>query len=125
MPDSPIQPASNGDTIRASENTRPMLAPIMAMALVRTTSRVWSASSAVTAADTAPAPWMARPHSRPSMVVAMAAITLPTANTSRPSAIRRLRPQRSLAMPSGSCSTACVRPYTPMAMPMLAGFAPA
>jgi hypothetical protein len=44
-----------------SANIRPMLAPTSAMALVRTSSRVWSASSAVTAAEMAPAPCSMRP----------------------------------------------------------------
>ena len=87
-----------------------MLPPTSAMALVRTASRVWSASSAVTAADTAPAPCSARPTSSPVSESAMAASRLPAANTKRPSTMTRLRPKRSEAMPSGSCSTAWVRP---------------
>jgi hypothetical protein len=56
---SPARPncaASSGAATRANANMSPMLMPTSAMALVRTLSRVWSASSAVTAADTAPAP---------------------------------------------------------------------
>ena len=62
MPGSPPQAASRGLSTRASANMRPMLPPTMAMALVRTLSRVRSASSAVTAAETAPAPCRPRPH---------------------------------------------------------------
>ena len=124
MPDRPMSASSSGERISATENTRPMLPPMMAMALVRTASRVRSASRAVTAADTAPAPCRARPQSRPSSEVASAATALPMAKTTSPSVIMRLRPKRSDAMPKGSCSTAWVRPYTPMARPMLAGLAP-
>lgn len=64
----PRQPDSRrqyGAATNAMANISPMLPPTSAMALVRTASRVWSASSAVTAADTAPAPCSARPTSRP------------------------------------------------------------
>jgi hypothetical protein len=45
-----------------------MLPPTMAMALVRTSSRVKSASKAVTAADTAPRPLQAAPNEQASQV---------------------------------------------------------
>jgi len=38
------------------------------------------------------------------------ATKLPIANTSMPSTIIGLRPQRSEAMPSGTCRQACIRP---------------
>ncbi|MNV81085.1 hypothetical protein D3C71_1747290 [compost metagenome] len=60
-PDSPHQPTSTGDRTRDTANDRPIDPPTMAMARVRTSSRVASASQAVTAAEMAPAPWMARP----------------------------------------------------------------
>lgn len=101
---------SSGAATRATANIRPMLPPTRAMALVRTASRVWSASKAVTAADTAPAPCSARPSSSPVSESASAASRLPPANTKRPSTITRLRPKRSEAMPSGSCSSAWVSP---------------
>ncbi len=87
-----------------------MLMPTSAMALVRTASRVRSASKAVTAAEIAPAPCSARPSVSHSSVGAQAATRLPMANSAKPAWMMRLRPQRSLAMPSGICSSACVRP---------------
>ena len=63
---------------------KPMLAPTSAIALVRTMSRVKSANKAVTAADTAPAPWSARPTNKPCMLSAKAAQRLPTAKTNKP-----------------------------------------
>ena len=87
-----------------------MLPPTMAMALVRTWSRVWSASSAVTAADTAPAPCTLRPTKSAIRLSAWAAIRLPTANTNRPKIMTRLRPSRSDARPKGICNSACVKP---------------
>ena len=83
-----------------------MLAPTSAMALVRTSSRVWSASSAVTAADTAPAPCSERPTMSQPRVGAAAARKLPAANTSRPKMITRLRPSRSEARPNGNLQDA-------------------
>ena len=109
-PDSPNQPASGGAAMSEMANISPMLMPTSAMPLVRTSSRVRSASSAVTAADTAPAPCSARPIISPWMLPASAASTLPAANTSRPATMTRLRPSRSDARPSGTCITACVRP---------------
>ena len=55
-PPTPISPAKSGATTRLTEKVRPMLSPIIAIARVRTSSRVRSAKSAVTAALTAPAP---------------------------------------------------------------------
>ena len=50
-------PTKNGANTKDKANIKPMLMPIMAMALVRTNSRVPSAKSAVMAAEIAPAPW--------------------------------------------------------------------
>ena len=124
MPGSPPQAASRGLSTRASANMRPMLPPTMAMALVRTLSRVRSASSAVTAAETAPAPCRPRPHIRPSSESAVAASRLPAAKTSSPATMTRLRPKRSEARPRGSWNTAWVSPYRPMARPIMAGSSP-
>ena len=44
-----------------SANVPPMVIPMIAMALVRWSSRVRSAASAITAAEIAPAPWIIRP----------------------------------------------------------------
>ena len=109
-PPSPIAPASGGATTSDSANIAAMLMPTSAMPLVRTSSRVRSASSAVTAADTAPAPWMARPTISICTPPASAATTLPSAKTMRPMTMIFLRPTRSDASPSGTCITACVSP---------------
>ena len=84
--------------------------PTSAIALVRTLSRVTSASKAVTAAEIAPAPWIARPATSHCTLGAQAAIALPSANRASPSRITGLRPQRSDAMPSGICNRAWVSP---------------
>ncbi len=68
----------------ADRNVRPILKPIIAIARVRTPSRVKSASSAVTAALTAPAPCMARAAISMGSVSAAAARKLPAANTISP-----------------------------------------
>ncbi|CRE08935.1 Uncharacterised protein [Bordetella pertussis] len=60
-PDSPHHPTSTGAATSDTANDRPIEPPTMAMARVRTSSRVASASQAVTAAEMAPPPWMARP----------------------------------------------------------------
>ena len=90
-----MRAATAGAATSDSANIRPMLAPTSAMALVRTSSRVWSASSAVTAADTAPAPCSERPTISQVRSPAAAATKLPAANTARPATITRLRPNRS------------------------------
>jgi hypothetical protein len=87
-----MRAASAGAATSDTANISPMLAPTSAMALVRTASRVWSASSAVTAAETAPAPWIARPTSSQVRLGAAAATKLPAAKTSSPITITRLRP---------------------------------
>ena len=102
--------ANSGATTSDNANINPMLAPTSAMDLVRTWSRVWSASKAVTAADTAPAPCKARPMVSQIRLGAQAAIKLPTANTSSPKMITRFRPRRSEAIPNGNCKQACVKP---------------
>ena len=105
-PPRPICATSKGATTSDRANIRPMLAPTRAIALVRTSSRVWSASKAVTAADTAPAPCKERPAISQPRVCAPAAMKLPAANTSRPKMITRLRPSRSEAMPIGDLQDA-------------------
>lgn len=64
-PDKPKARVSNGPTTMATANDRPILMPIMAMALVRCCSRVRSDSSAMTAAEIAPAPCRIRPAITP------------------------------------------------------------
>ncbi len=87
-----------------------MVLPIRAMAWVRFSSRVRSASRAVTAAEMAPAPCRARPTSTPIRVSALAAGKLPAAKMIRPKMITGLRPMRSEAMPKGIIRIAWVRP---------------
>ena len=101
IPDSPTQPASIGARTREMANIRAMLAPTMAMALVRTLSRVTSARKAVTAAEMAPAPCTARPTASQVRSGAQAAMALPSANTSKPVTMVGLRPNRSEASPNG------------------------
>jgi len=109
-PLSPMRALSAGASTSDTANISPMLPPTSAMALVRTSSRVWSASKAVTAAEIAPAPCSARPASSQFRSGAAAARKLPSANTSSPATITRLRPSRSEASPKGICSSACVSP---------------
>ncbi|MNN64507.1 hypothetical protein D3C81_1799490 [compost metagenome] len=66
-PDRPKALVRSGPTTIATANDRPMLMPIMAMALVRCCSRVRSDSSAMTAAEMAPAPCRIRPAITPQM----------------------------------------------------------
>ena len=96
----------------------------MAMARVRTSSRVASASQAVTAAEMAPAPWMARPMVIQNTSDAWAQTTLPATNSKRPAITTGRRPQRSDASPKGICMKAWVRPYMPSARPTRAGSSP-
>ena len=124
MPGRPTQPASSGAITSESANISAMLAPTMAMALVRTLSRVTSARNAVTAAEMAPAPCTARPMDSQVRSGAQAAMALPVANSSRPATMVGLRPKRSDAMPNGICRNAWVRPYRPMAKPTRAGSSP-
>ena len=116
--------ASSGANTSDSANISAMLPPTNAMALVRTSSRVKSASSAVTAAEIAPAPCSARPATSQFKSGAQAATKLPSANISSPATITRLRPHQSEASPKGICSSACVRPYTPSARPTRTGSSP-
>ena len=108
-----LRPASwvtAGPSTRARAKVNPMLVPMMAMALVRCSSRVRSAHRASTAADTAPRPCRARPRITSVMVSASAASTLPAAKMASPARITRLRPMRSESMPKGTCTAAWVRP---------------
>ena len=110
MPGTPIAASSTGASTSASTNDRPMLAPITAMARVRTSGRVRSASSADTAAETAPAPCTQRAMASMVTVCASAPISDPAANSASPTAMTGLRPKRSDQRPNGICSSACVRP---------------
>ena len=88
----------------------PIIMPTIAIALVRFSSCVPSAIIAEIAAEMAPAPWIARPKMIIGRVCEKPAKIDPTAKTDRPASMIGLRPKRSLAMPHGICSTACVRP---------------
>ena len=109
-PPRPTCAASSGASTRDSANIRAMLAPTSAMALVRTSSRVVSASKAVTAAEMAPAPCSERPKISQVRSGAQVATKLPSANTSRPNTMTFLRPSQSEAMPKGICKMPWVRP---------------
>ena len=61
MPGTPMLRPSTGPATMDNANVAPMVTPMMAIALVRCSSRVRSAVSAITAAEMAPAPWIIRP----------------------------------------------------------------
>ncbi len=84
--------------------------PMIAMIRRRTSSRVRSAASAMTAAAIAPSPCSARPAMTPWIVVASAATMLPTQKIASPATITRLRPKRSDRNPNGSWNRPWVRP---------------
>ena len=109
-PLSPICCAKIGAKTKDRANISPMLAPTSAMALVRTASRVMSASKAVTAAEIAPAPCKERPTINQPSVEAAAATKLPKAKITKPIKITFLRPKRSEAMPNGICKIPWVSP---------------
>ena len=56
IPGTPINSFNKGAATSEIANVKPMVAPIIAMAFVRCSSRVESATSAVTTAEIAPAP---------------------------------------------------------------------
>jgi hypothetical protein len=103
MPAIPTCAASTGAGTSDSANIRPMLAPTSAIALVRTSSRVRSASIAVTAADTAPAPCSARPMTS-SASAAGRRQQAAGGEHQQPEHDDRLAAHRSEAMPKGNCS---------------------
>ena len=84
MPAMPIQRYIGGASTSEIANTSPIEAPITAMVLVRCSSRVRSAASAITAAEIAPAPWMKRPRMVSQMSSASAAMKLPSAKRMSP-----------------------------------------
>ena len=119
-----LRDATSGPSTKANIKETPMLAPTSAIALVRCSSRVKSATIAITVLAIAPAPCSRRPSTIPSMLSAIAATTLPRANSSRPPTITGLRPTLSDNHPRGTCNSACMRPYTPIARPIRVGVAP-
>ncbi len=110
MPVMPTRGCSSGPSTSDSRKLTAIEPPIIAIALVRWESRVPSATIADTAADTAPAPCNARPMMTVTTESSIAAMKLPSANTSSPPTITGLRPSRSEATPSGNCSSAWVSP---------------
>ena len=56
IPGTPIHWLSKGPPMSETAKAMPMVAPMVAIALVRCSSRVKSANKAVTTAETAPAP---------------------------------------------------------------------
>src|SRR5690606_38789933 len=60
-PELPTKPVSQSPSLTATTKDRPILLPLIAMALMRFSLRGTSASKAITTADTAPPPAMARP----------------------------------------------------------------
>ncbi len=110
MPDTPTHPATMGPITSAIMNDRPMVMPTVAMALVRLSSRVRSATMARITEPTAPVPWITRPTMTPSMEVESAAIALPSANRARPIITITLRPMRSDRRPKGICRSPWLSP---------------
>ena len=99
-----------GPATMASAKAMPMLTPMMAIALVRCSSRVRSAVSASTAEAMAPKPCSPRPRMTPQMLSALAATALPAANISSPATMTFLRPMRSESRPKGIWNRAWVSP---------------
>ena len=87
-----------------------MVMPTIAIALVRFSSLVRSATSASTTEPTAPPPCTARPMMTPSIEVETAATALPMPNTTSPNAIMTLRPTRSESKPNGICNSPWLSP---------------
>ena len=110
MPDRPMDAAINGPRIIARIKDKPMLAPIVAIALVRFSSAVRSATIAIRVLAIAPIPCSARPIMSPCMLSANAATTLPRTNINSPPTITGERPILSDRRPRGICKRAWVNP---------------
>ena len=110
MPLTPIKCATIGPATSATMKEAPMVMPTMAMALVRFSSAVRSATMARITEPMAPAPCSARPTMTPPIVCDIAATALPMANRISPNTIMLLRPSRSDRRPKGICSRPCVSP---------------
>src|SRR5690625_2335362 len=81
-PESPNCPTITGEITKDKAKDKPMDMPIMAMARVRTSGRVASATQALMAADTAPPPSQLRPPITPPTACANAATTRSEEHTS-------------------------------------------
>ena len=85
-------------------NATPIVTPTIAIAFVRLSSLVRSATNARITEPTAPEPCTTRPMITPSMEVEDAATALPIAKSKSPNIIMVLRPILSDRMPKGICS---------------------
>lgn len=83
-PETPHSFVSGGEIRRERAKVRPIEAPTMAIALVRTCTRTLSAMNAVTAAEIAPAPCSMRPSITIQMLAPDAARKLPSAKMMSP-----------------------------------------
>ena len=92
MPDTPTKPARIGPATNATMNDAPMVMPTMAIAWVRLSSVVRSATNANITAPTAPAPCSTRPTMTPSIEVDTAATALPIPNMINPRTIISFAP---------------------------------
>ena len=110
MPGTPTALRSDGAATNDPANARPMVEPMMAIALVRWLGRVRSPAMAMATPEMAPAPWTVRPRMTAQGSVARAQMALPAAKTRRPPTITGLRPRRSEAQPNGIWSIAWVSP---------------
>ena len=110
MPATPMKWAAIGPATSAIMNDAPMVTPTNAIALVRLSSAVRSATSARMTEPTAPAPCSARPTMTPSIEVESAATALPAANRISPSTIITLRPILSERRPNGIWRSPWVSP---------------
>jgi len=106
-----------GPVTSATMKEPPMVMPTMAIALVRFSSVVRSATSARITEPTAPEPCSTRPKMTPPIEVESAATALPSANRRRPTTIIGLRPNRSDNSPNGICNRPWLSPYMPSASP--------
>ena len=105
MPETPTMPARTGPATKATMKDVPIVIPTIAIALVRLSSVVRSATNAKITDPIAPAPCSTRPTMTPSIDLDTAATALPTPNTNNPKMIIGLRPILSDRSPKGICNS--------------------
>ena len=110
MPLTPMNAATIGPATSATMKEPPMVMPTMAIALVRFSSAVRSATSARITEPMAPAPCNTRPKMTPPIEVESAAIALPIPNRISPMTIIGLRPNLSDNRPKGICKSPWLNP---------------
>ena len=110
MPGTPTKFATIGPATSAIMNEAPIVTPTIAIALVRFSSLVRSATSARMTEPTAPEPWRARPMMTPPIELESAATALPIPNRINPKTIMTLRPRRSDNRPKGICKSPWLSP---------------